>query len=187
MSGLNKEHCILRLLLTAIISTFVINFLPQSPQQSLAIISPDIRPKLAQRLTKTKFDPQNPKTWPKCSRNEIVRADTGKCAKRAKKPLKMAQSGSTTPNCEKYRPLVARYKWNLATAMAVMQAESGCRAVTPDNSNLNYDGVADHGLFQLHGIPVTDPAENIRIAYQVKYLNQGWGAWSVCNKGIVSC
>lgn len=90
---------------------------------------------------------------------------------------------SSSGNCSAYRKLVAQYSWNVSVAMAVMQAESGCRVVTPDNSALNYDHVADHGLFQLHGINVTDPAENIRIAYKVKYLSQGWGAWSTYNNG----
>lgn len=90
---------------------------------------------------------------------------------------------SPNPNCEAYRPLVAQYKWDVRIAMAIMQAESGCRAVTPDNSAINYDGVADHGLFQLHGIAVTDPAANISIAYNQKYLTQGWQAWSVFNSG----
>jgi hypothetical protein len=68
--------------------------------------------------------------------------------------------------------------------MAIMQAESGCRAITPDNCGLNYDGIADHGLMQLHGINVTDPAENIRIAYAVKYKTQGsFSPWSTYNNG----
>lgn len=90
-----------------------------------------------------------------------------------------------SPNCEAYRGIVAQYDWPVSTAMAVMQAESGCRAITPDNSAANYDGVADHGLFQLHGIAVTDPAENIRIAYTVKYLGAGrkFTPWVAYNTG----
>lgn len=90
-----------------------------------------------------------------------------------------------TPNCDAYRGLVAQYDWPVNTAMAVMQAESGCRAITPDNSAANYDHVADHGLFQLHGINVTDPAENVRIAYQVKYIGAGrsFTPWVAYNTG----
>lgn len=87
------------------------------------------------------------------------------------------------PGCEQYRSLISQYSWNVNIAMAIMEAESGCRAVTPDNSAINYDGIPDYGLFQLHGIAVTDPAENIRIAYTVKYVNQGWGAWSTYKSG----
>lgn len=88
-----------------------------------------------------------------------------------------------TPNCAAYRGLVAQYDWNVNTAMAVMQAESGCRAITPSNADLNYDGVPDYGLFQLHGMNITDPAENVRIAYTVKYKTQGWGAWNAYKSG----
>jgi len=88
-------------------------------------------------------------------------------------------------NCEQYRQLISQYSWNVTVAMAVMSAESGCRAGVKGGPNTN--GTYDHGLFQLNQIPVYDPAENIRIAYQQKYLTQGWGAWSVCNSGKVSC
>ena len=101
----------------------------------------------------------------------------------AKEAAKVAAYKS--PQCAAYQGLVAQYDWPVDTAMAVMQAESGCRAITPDNSAANYDGVADHGLFQLHGIAVTDPAENIRIAYTVKYVGAGrkFTPWVAYNTG----
>lgn len=102
--------------------------------------------------------------------------------KPAPTPAPVVQTPPTT-GCAAYEPIVAQYGWDVRTAMAIMQAESGCRAVTPDNSYLNYDGIPDYGLFQLHGIAVTDPAENIRIAYTVKYLGQGWSAWSTYTSG----
>jgi uncharacterized protein YxeA len=91
----------------------------------------------------------------------------------------------TTPNCTAYQGLVAQYDWPVHTAMAIMQAESGCRAVTPDNAAINYDGIPDYGLFQLHGINVTDPAENVRIAYEVKYLGAGrsFTPWNTYTSG----
>lgn len=97
-------------------------------------------------------------------------------------PAPVVQTPPPT-GCAAYRSLVAQYDWNVDIAMAIMQAESGCSAVTPDNSYLNYDHIPDYGLFQLHGIAVTDPAENIRIAYTVKYVNQGWRAWSTYTSG----
>lgn len=96
---------------------------------------------------------------------------------------RMQTAVSVNGNCEAYRPLVAQHPWDVKIAMAIMEAESGCREVTPDNSAINYDGIADHGLFQLHGIPVTEPASNISIAYNQKYLTQGWRAWSVFKNG----
>lgn len=89
------------------------------------------------------------------------------------------------PNCAAYKGLVAQYDWPVDTAMAVMQAESGCRAITPDNAAANYDGIADHGLFQLHGMDVIDPAENVRLAYTVKYVGAGrkFTPWVAFNTG----
>ncbi len=85
-------------------------------------------------------------------------------------------------NCESYRPLFAKYDWNVNTAMAIMQAESGCRptAVSPTD---------DHGLMQInHGVEIYgqqiyDPAFNIAIAYSEKYEKGGWRHWSVYNSG----
>ena len=64
--------------------------------------------------------------------------------------------------------------------MAVMQAESGCNpnAISPTD---------DHGLFQLHGIPIYNPVNNIAYAYKEKYLKGGWNHWQVCVKMIVKC
>lgn len=85
--------------------------------------------------------------------------------------------------CEQYRPLVSQYSWPVEAAMLVMLKESGCRAnaVSPTN---------DHGLFQLNGQRVYDPAENIRIAYG-KYVGgrvgvNNWSAWyAVCTPNLV--
>lgn len=91
----------------------------------------------------------------------------------------------TTPQCSTYQSMVAQYDWPVQTAMAIMRAESGCRAITPSNAAINYDGVPDYGLFQLHGMDVTDPAENIRLAYTVKYVGAGrsFTPWSTYNSG----
>lgn len=80
--------------------------------------------------------------------------------------------------CENYQGLVAQYEWPFEGAMRTMAEESGCdpNAVSATD---------DHGLFQLHGQPVYDPAENIRIAYGM-YVNarrgsHNFSAWyAVC-------
>jgi hypothetical protein len=80
--------------------------------------------------------------------------------------------------CENYRPLIEQYDWPVEGAMRTMKAESECdpNAVSPTD---------DHGLFQLHGRPVYDPAENIAIAYGM-YVNarrgsNNFSAWyAVC-------
>lgn len=95
---------------------------------------------------------------------------------------KVASLQKAGGNCESYRPLFEQYGWNVNTAMAIMQAESGCRptAISPTD---------DHGLMQInHGVEIYgqgiyDPATNIRIAYTEKYLKGGWRHWSVYNSG----
>lgn len=89
------------------------------------------------------------------------------------------QSGS----CGRFRSLLAQYDWNVDIAMKVMKHESGCdpNATSPTN---------DHGLFQLNGVPIYDPAENIDYAYHNKYVNsrvgspKNWSSWyAVCTPG----
>lgn len=108
-----------------------------------------------------------------------IRADNLECLP----PLvnKPAPAPRTGGSCEDYRGLVSQYSWNADTALLVMSLESGCdpNAVSPTN---------DHGLFQLNGQPVYDPAQNIAIAYG-KYVggrvgSNNYSAWyAVCSPG----
>lgn len=96
-----------------------------------------------------------------------------------KAPLPSIQGSG---NCESYRPIVAQYNWDVSTALAIMRAESGCRpnAVSPTN---------DHGLMQInkglaiYGQQIYDPAHNVRVAFENKYLKGGWSHWTVYNTG----
>ena len=83
-------------------------------------------------------------------------------------------------HCTAYSGLISQYNWPVATMTAICQAESGGNpnAVSP----LNYDGLRDYGLFQIHGEAILDPAANVARAYG-KYTSQGLGAWSVYNNG----
>ena len=87
-----------------------------------------------------------------------------------------------TGPCEKYRHLFEQYDWDVPTAMAVSQAESWCKATAVSPSD-------DHGVTQIHqgralyGAVIYDPATNIKIAYEVKYLNGGWGHWTQYKNG----
>lgn len=88
-------------------------------------------------------------------------------------------------NCEAYRGLVSQYAWDVRVAMAVMQAESGCR---PDAVS----STCDRGLMQINCVHsakvggnlalLNDPATNIRVAFQV-YSGAGWRAWTVYKTG----
>ena len=91
------------------------------------------------------------------------------------------QAPQVTPQgCEAYKSLLSRYDWDAQVMAAVMQAESSCNpnAVNP----VNYDGVGDYGLMQLHGQEIYDPATNIAHAYSL-WTTQGYHAWSVYNSG----
>lgn len=89
-------------------------------------------------------------------------------------------------NCESYRPIVQKY-FGAATsgAMIVMSKESGCNPNAVSSTN-------DHGLFQLNGIKVYDPEENIKIAYHQKFVRARRGAnnfsawYAVCTPNLVA-
>lgn len=85
-----------------------------------------------------------------------------------------------TNGCQSYRYLVEQYDWNVQVMAAVMRAESGCNpnAVSP----VNYDGVRDYGLMQLHGQYILDPSQNVAAAYRLWQV-QGYHAWSAYNNG----
>ena len=124
-----------------------------------------------------------------------------KKVKRAAKP-KPVKKVKVRPNypkgCEAYRKLVARYNWNVNVALQVMRAESGCNPNAVGDTHLTYfqNGIRygmSCGMFQVRFLPgrptcsdMQVPAKNIAYAYGL-YRSGGWGHWSVCNKGIVSC
>lgn len=86
-------------------------------------------------------------------------------------------------SCHNYASMFEQYSWNADVAMAICQAESSGNPNPPLNGGINYDGVSDYGLMQLHGIDIVDPAANIAYAYYHKYLTQGWGAWYTYTSG----
>jgi hypothetical protein len=89
---------------------------------------------------------------------------------------------SASGNCEVYRPIVAKYDWEVETAMLVMDKESGCVPTKISSTQ-------DHGLFQLHQEPIYDPEANVARAYQ-KYVRarrgvRNWSAWyAVCSPSL---
>lgn len=87
-------------------------------------------------------------------------------------------------NCEAYRPLIAKYDWDVRVAVAIARAESGCN---PNAANLKDNHKVckgSFGLFQIscHSGKVYDPAKNVEIAY-AKYKASGWRPWSVYKNG----
>lgn len=91
--------------------------------------------------------------------------------------------------CVQYRALIAQYDWDLDTALAVCQAESGGRAQAYNPANT--DGSDDKGLYQVNSVHVGrligdqerfNPAANVAAAYRI-YQGGGWAAWSAFNNG----
>ena len=96
--------------------------------------------------------------------------------------------------CEGFRPLVAKYDWDVKVAMAVMKAESGCQTNALGH---NTNGTNDAGLFQVNSIhDATDKRYdieyNVALAYRIykdrrSWDISGWKAWSACLNGKVKC
>lgn len=119
---------------------------------------------------------------------QYVRKDNLECIEKPSTTnrTRAPQTASTpqrTSNCEQYRSLVSQYDWNTDVAMLVMEKESGCDPNAVGRTN-------DHGLFQLNGVRIYDPAENIAYAYHNKYVNsrvgspRNWSSWyAVCTPG----
>jgi hypothetical protein len=112
----------------------------------------------------------------------------------ASAPPKAAVEAAGAGVCEGFRPLVAKYDWNVDIAMAVMKAESGCNS---KNFNYNTDGTNDAGLFQNNSIHDAtdrryDPEYNVALAYRIykdrrSWDISGWRAWTSCWDGKVKC
>lgn len=109
----------------------------------------------------------------------------------APQPVKPLATG-----CEKWRPLVEKYGWDIRTAMAVMQAESRCDInAVGDTWEIGGITAPSCGLFQvrtLKGRPsceeLKDPGTNVEWAYRLYVAskdrgNDPWYPWSVYNNG----
>lgn len=96
-------------------------------------------------------------------------------------------------NCESYRGIVAQYNWNVDTALAVMNAESGCYSGADNPHDGHPTCYGSRGLFGI-GCDSTgnyggmfDAGANIAQAYSL-YSNRGWQPWGATTCRIkVSC
>lgn len=113
-------------------------------------------------------------------------------------PLGKAAAGPIQPiytSCAQYAALIERYAWDVHTALAVMKAESGCRADAVGDTTLTFieDGEVrgmSCGLFQvrvLRGRPscdfLQDPANNVAWAWKIYSARGNFGAWSAYTSG----
>jgi TolA-binding protein len=95
-------------------------------------------------------------------------------------------------SCKQYRSLVSQYSWNVETALAVCNAESGGVADKNHADDNHKVCLGSRGLFQI-GCDSTfnfagmfDPVLNIAQAYDI-YATRNWYPWSVCTNGTVKC
>lgn len=91
-------------------------------------------------------------------------------------------------SCAALRPLVAQYGWPVNTAMAVMQAESGCRPGAENPTDYHVICYGSRGLFQI-GCDSTgnyagmfDAGANIAHAYSM-WSRRGWQPWGAYTSG----
>lgn len=138
---------------------------------------------------------------PRIGPSKPVMAKTGKSTKVAPKvvnktpkikptkppaPVYVPQSG-----CEQYRGLVSKYNWDIATAMAVMEAESTQDGIACNSRAANYADnhgscMGSFGLFQLACFRTAtpfDPAHNIAKAYKAYAAAGGWTPWGAYTNG----
>ena len=90
--------------------------------------------------------------------------------------------------CEQYRSLIDDYAWNVETALAICNAESGGNANAVNAGDRHETCLGSYGLFQISCDWFTkanlyDPATNIRLAYG-KYLGSGYQPWTVCRTKV---
>lgn len=101
--------------------------------------------------------------------------------------------------CERWRPILAQYSWNVDVAVAVCNQESRGLATNdnPGDRHPSYGPLicyGSRGLFQIGcdstgGIPYGnffDPYVNIAKAYSM-YKTRGWQPWSFTTCKIVAC
>lgn len=151
---------------------FAVSTVDEKPRYSAAVRGEAATPRPSMRLGEIAL--------PSLTVEAVPMTTTTVAQAKPKAPLKTGPVNQPA-ECEKYRPLVARHNWPVDIAMLAMKLESGCdpNIVSPTN---------DHGLMGLHDRPVYDPAQNIKIAYDL-YLegrvgDMNFSAWyTLCTFG----
>lgn len=100
--------------------------------------------------------------------------------------LKVEVESDEWGDCEKYRPIFAKFDWDIERMLKVCECESGGN---PNAENLKAPDNS-HGLLQinLHGElakerpseqELRNPEKNIEFGYKI-YKGQGYRAWKIC-------
>lgn len=153
-----------------------ISFSPSSLKQvTLASQQPNTKPqpKVAKIESKT-ITPSEPAQAPEPAAAVVETAPV-----QTPVPAPIAYSGG---GCSQWTSIISQYDWNITTALAVCNAESGGN---PNNNNAGDYHVTcygSRGLFQI-GCDSTanydgmfDPAANVAQAYAL-YARRGWQPW----------
>jgi len=86
--------------------------------------------------------------------------------------------------CLPYLKEIEKYAWDSRVASKVMFAESACNPQAVNKKDNHKKCMGSYGLFQISCTTTTstDPATNIRLAYEEKYKKGGWKHWSTCKR-----
>jgi 2-oxoglutarate dehydrogenase complex dehydrogenase (E1) component-like enzyme len=118
-------------------------------------------------------------------------------SKKASETLARASQTSPKPilaavavksSCQQYKPIFAKYDWNVSSALALCSIESGGNPYAANWTDNHGVCMGSFGLMQIscHSGQVYNPEQNIAIAY-AKYKTSGWSPWPPCYNGLVRC
>ena len=84
--------------------------------------------------------------------------------------------------CIPFLAEIEKYDWDTVVASKIMFAESACNPQAVNKKDNHKKCLGSYGLFQVSCTTTTstDPATNIRLAYEEKYKKGGFKHWSVC-------
>ena len=175
--------------LIALVAPLIIYFGTALPPKICKLPKMENKPKIT--LT---INFKNPKIFiEKENRIEIVPGKSNWQIAQDKEKIKLAKKiKKQSVNSSNYNLIVAeiaKYDWDIKTAIAIAKAESGLRNEATGDTNTKYPSV---GIFQIRLLPgrpseiqLRDYKFNISYAYQM-YKNSGWKPWSAwLNKSYI--
>lgn len=107
------------------------------------------------------------------------------CTDKPSEPVATVARSVTTHGVEQWRALVSQYDWDVATALRIMQCESGGNSqAIGDNYPIGGIHAPSIGLMQIRALPgrpspdwLLIPENNISYAYDL-YSRSGWQPWT---------
>lgn len=187
------ETKVMKVAIWLLLSLPLIAVLPKQPEPVTFEPTPQIN-KVEVKKTEPKQEvkeesPVKKVTWRdnpnKCDLSkQYVRKDNLECIDKPAEPKVTAQVNHPS-GCEHYRHIVARYSWDVRTAMAILRAESGCNPNAANWADSHHSCTGSFGLFQLACFWTDtpfDPEHNIAKAFEI-YSRSGWQPWGAWSNG----